>query len=136
MTLSPTISQSDDRGVMPGEFAGMYQAGFESGYKRGKEAGYRQGFNEGTAAPPQHPKSARVGDPEVHQGPNNEAATKTAVEGKPAPKVGPLLDPTTRKPRVSGAPRGVLLGMPCVSCRAYLLSDETHCPCCKQPRAA
>lgn len=106
MTLSPTISEGnrEDHGVMPGEFAGMYRAGFESGYKRGREAGYRQGFNEGTAA--------------VQQGPNNGAATKPAVEGKPAPKVGP---------------RRMLLGMPCATCRVYLLSDETHCPCCKQP---
>jgi hypothetical protein len=103
LPLSPAISQRDDHGVMPGEFAGMYQAGFESGYKRGREAGYRQGFNEGTAV--------------VHQGPNNGAAIKIALEGKPAPKVGP---------------RRMLLGMPCVRCRVYLLSEETHCPCCKQ----
>ncbi len=104
MTLSMAVSSADDHTVMPGEFAGMYQAGFESGYKHGREAGYRQGFNEGTAA--------------VHQGPNNGAATKTAVEGKPAAKVGL---------------RRMLLGMPCVRCRVYLLSEETHCPCCKQP---
>jgi hypothetical protein len=103
LTLSPTISQADDHAAMPGEFAGMYQAGFESGYKRGREAGYRQGFNEGTAA--------------VHQDPNNGAGIKIALEGKPAPKVGP---------------RRMLLGMPCVRCRVYLLSDETYCPCCKQ----
>jgi hypothetical protein len=30
----------------------------------------------------------------------------------------------------------MLLGMPCASCRVYLLSDETHCSCLKQPRAA
>jgi hypothetical protein len=104
LPLSAAVSQSDDHGVMPGEFAGMYQAGFESGYKRGKEAGYRQGFNEGIAA--------------VHQGPTNGAATKTAMEGKPAPKSGP---------------RRMLLSMPCGRCRVYLLSEETHCPCCKQP---
>jgi hypothetical protein len=104
LPISPAISQGDDHGIMPGEFAGMYQAGFESGYKRGKEAGYREGFNESIAA--------------VHQGPNNGAAIKIALGGKPAPKVGP---------------RRMLLGMPCVRCRVYLLSDEMHCPCCKQP---
>jgi hypothetical protein len=104
ITISPTISQSEDHAIMPGEFAGMYQAGFESGYKRGREAGYRQGFNEGTAA--------------VQQGPNNGVAIKIALEGKPAPKVGP---------------RRMLLGMPCKTCRVYLMSDETLCPSCKQP---
>src|SRR6266581_1922811 len=118
LPLSPFSQTNVETHDQPGEFAGMYHAGFESGYKRGKEAGYRQGFNEGTAA--------------VQQGPNNGAATKTAVEGKPVPKVGPPLDPTTRKARVSGAPRRMLLGMPCVRCRVYLLSEETHCPCCKQ----
>ena len=107
LPLSPFSQTNVETHDQPGEFAGMYHAGFESGYKRGKEAGYRQGFNEGTAA--------------VQQGANNGAATKTAVEGKPAPKVGP---------------RRMLLGMPCVRCRVYLLSEETHCPCCKQPMRA
>jgi hypothetical protein len=118
LLLQISQEHGEDHAVMPGEFAGMYQAGFESGYKRGREAGYRQGFNEGTAA--------------VHQGPDNGAAIKIALEGKPAPKVGPPLDPTTRKARVSGATRRMLLGMPCVRCRVYLLTEETHCPCCKQ----
>ena len=104
LPLSLAISHGEDHAVMPGEFAGMYQAGFEAGYKSGKEAGYRQGFNESTAA--------------VHQGPNG-VAIKAAVAGKPAPKLGP---------------RRMLLGMPCERCRVYLLSEETHCPCCKQPR--
>jgi hypothetical protein len=110
LALSPTISQGNGEAhaVMPGEFAGMYQAGFESGYKRGREAGYRQGFSESIAA--------------VQQGPDNGAAVQSAVKGKPAPKVGP---------------RRMLLGMPCANCRVYLMSDESHCPCCKQPvRAA
>ena len=111
LPLSPTISEVHghiaDHGVVPGEFAGCIRAGFESGYKHGREAGCRQGFNGNTAA--------------VHQGPNNGAAIKVALEGKPAPKIGP---------------RRVLLGMPCVRCQVYLLSEETHCPCCKQPRAA
>jgi hypothetical protein len=88
---------------MPGEFAGMYQAGFESGYSSGREAGYRQGLNEGIAA--------------VHQGPSKGAVLATVQEGRPAPK---------------GGPRRMLLGMPCAKCRVYLLSGETHCPCCKQ----
>ncbi len=53
--------------------------------------------------------------PTISQG--DDHGVKTAVEGKPAPKVGP---------------RRMLLGMPCVRCRVYLLSEETHCPCCKQ----
>jgi hypothetical protein len=74
LPLSPQVSQGDgDHAVMPGEFAGMYQAGFEAGYDQGREAGYRQGLAESIAA--------------VQQGPNG-AAIKTAV-GKPAPKVGP-----------------------------------------------
>jgi hypothetical protein len=84
----------------------MYQAGFEAGYKSGREAGYQQAFRESIAA--------------VHQGPNG-ASEATAVKGKPAPKLGL---------------RRMLLGMPCKNCRVYLLSDETYCPCCKQPRAA
>ncbi len=104
----PQNSNGDGVSSMPGEFEGMYQAGFESGYEEGREAGYRQGLGESIAA--------------VHQGPNNRAATKTAPEGKPTPKLGP---------------RRMLLGMPCTTCRVYLLSDEIHCPCCKQPvRAA
>jgi hypothetical protein len=110
LPLSPQVSQGhgEDHAVMPGEFAGMYQAGFEAGYESGKEAGYRQGLEESIAA--------------VQQGPKNGADTKSAIEGKPAPKVGP---------------RRMLLGMPCARCRVYLVSEETHCPCCKQPvRAA
>ena len=109
LPLSPQVSQGhgEDHGVMPGEFAGMYQAGFDAGYKSGKETGYKQGFREGMAA--------------VHQGPNNGVAVKPPPEGKPAVKIGP---------------RRMLLGMPCKSCRVYLLSDETHCSCLKQPRAA
>jgi hypothetical protein len=106
LPLSPEVSHrhGEDHAVMPGEFAGMYQAGFDAGYESGKEAGYRQGFGEGIAT--------------VQQGPNNGAAVKSAVEGKPAPKIGP---------------RRMLLGMPCERCRVYLLSEETDCPCCKQP---
>ena len=96
-------SNNDGMSAMPDEFAGMYQAGFESGYEQGREAGYRQGLGESIAA--------------VHQGPKNGAATKKAIEGKPAPKLGP---------------RRMLLGMPCARCRVYLLNDETHCPCCKR----
>ena len=111
LPLSPAISQAnghcEDHGVMPGEFVGMYQAGFDAGYEQGRETGYRQGFNERDAA--------------VQPGANNGAAVKLAVEGKPAPGSGP---------------RQRLLGMPCRSCRVYLLNDETCCPCCKQPRAA
>ena len=88
---------------MPAEFGGMYQAGFDAGYNQGKESGYRQGFAEGIAA----------GQP----GPNG-ASAGMAIAGKPAPKSGP---------------RRMLIGMPCARCRVYLLSEETQCPCCKQP---
>jgi hypothetical protein len=97
-------SNGDGVSSMPGEFAGMYQAGFESGYSNGREAGYRQGFREGFAA--------------VHQGQAKDAAGATASAAKTALK---------------GGPRRMLLGMPCARCRVYLLSEETHCPCCKQP---
>src|SRR5437667_9035851 len=102
LPLSPEVSRrhGEDHAVMPGEFAGMYQAGFDAGYKSGKQAGYRQGFNESTTA--------------VQQGVDNEAALQSAVKGKPAARNGPLR---------------MLLGMPCVRCRVYLLSEETHCPC-------
>ena len=103
LPLSLAISHGEDHAVMPGEFAGMYQAGFDAGYKSGKQAGYRQGFNESTTA--------------VQQGVDNGAALQSAVKGKPAARNGPLR---------------MLLGMPCVRCRVYLLSEETHCPCCKQ----
>ena len=103
---SLALSQSEAHAVMPGEFAGMYQAGFEAGFKSGREAGYQQTFKESIAA--------------VHQGPNG-ASEATAVKGKPALKDGP---------------RRMLLGMPCKNCRMYLMSNEPHCPCCKQPRAA
>jgi hypothetical protein len=121
LPLSPQVSQGhgEDHAAMPGEFAGMYQVGFEAGYEQGREAGYQQGFGEGRAA--------------VQQGPSNGAATKQAIDGKPAPEVGPRLDPVAEKARVTGGPRRMLLGMPCQRCRVYLLSDETCCPCCKQP---
>jgi len=116
LPLGLPVSKDDGASSMPEAFAGMFQAGFESGYSSGREAGYQKGFVEGYAA--------------AHQGPSNEAALdpdtlkvrmpgtpQAAVEGKPAPKVGP---------------RRMLLGMPCTTCRVYLLSDETHCPCCQQ----
>jgi hypothetical protein len=102
LPLSVAVSLGEDHAVMSGEFVGMYQAGFEAGYKSGKQAGYQQGFNEGIAA--------------VHQG-TNGASEPTASKGKPAPKAGP---------------RRILLGMPCTICRVYLMSNETHCSCCKQ----
>src|SRR5260370_40481559 len=105
LPLSSAILHDDGEAhsFMPGEFAGMYQAGFEAGYKRGREAGYRQGFNEGTAA--------------VQQSPNG-ASDARAHEGRPAPNHGP---------------RRILLVMPCATRRVYLMRGETHCPCCKQP---
>jgi hypothetical protein len=100
-------SNGDGVSSMPGEFAGMYQAGFESGYSSGREAGYRQGFNEGIAA--------------VHQEHAKDVEGATASAAKTALK---------------GGPRRMLLGMPCAKCRVYLLSGETHCPCCKRTVAA
>jgi hypothetical protein len=106
---APLAQNSDGDGVssMPGEFAGMYQAGFEAGYEQGREAGYRQSLGEGIAAV--HPEHAQ------------DAAGATASAARTALK---------------GGPRRMLLGMPCARCRVYLLSEETHCPCCKQTRAA
>src|SRR5947207_8261894 len=94
LPLAPQVSRGDDHALMPGEFAGLYQAGFEAGYQSGSEAGYQQVFKESIAA--------------VHQGPNR-ASEATAVKGKPAPKNGP---------------RRMLLGMPCKNCRMYLMSNE------------
>ena len=101
LPLALPVSKGDGLSSRPEAFAGVFQAGFESGYNSGRDAGYQKGFAEGYAA--------------VHQGPNNGAATKTAVEGKPAPKLGP---------------RRMLLGMPCPKCRVYLHDAETHCPSC------
>lgn len=119
LPLSHPISPADDDAVMPGEFAGMYQAGFEAGYSKGKEAGHQQGFAEGYAAVHQGPNGAAFGP--GAQKAHASVGPKTAIEGKPAPKHGP---------------RRMLLGMPCRVCRVYLMNDETHCPCCKQPVAA
>src|SRR5438067_12479838 len=98
IALALSQAHREDHVVMPGEFAGMYQAGFEAGYKSGREAGYQQVFRESIAA--------------VHQGPNG-ASEAAAVKGKPAPKHGP---------------RRMLLGMPCKNCRVYLINDDPHWP--------
>jgi hypothetical protein len=107
LPLLPELSRNDAPALMPGEFAGMYQAGFEAGYEKGREAGYRQGFSESIAT--------------VREGPDNGAAQQSPVKGNPAPKPGPWR---------------MLLGMPCERCHVYLMSDETCCPCCKQMRTA
>ena len=128
-----TAPQADDHVLMPAEFAGMYQAGFEAGYRSGREAGYQQGLSDGFrsktefAAQPAAIEKTVEGD--MHK--LGAAVTPFPVEGQPATKNGPL-DPDTRKLRVPGPPRRMLLGMPCKTCRVYLMSDETHCPCCKQ----
>jgi hypothetical protein len=133
LPLSSTASQADDHVLMPGEFAGMYQAGFEAGCSSGREAGYQQGFSDGfrnkTEFAGQTAAIEKTVDRDAHK--LRVAVTPLPVEGQPATKNGPL-DPDTRKPRVPGPPRRVLLGMPCKTCRVYLMSDETHCPCCKQ----
>ena len=103
LPLTPTLAQAAEHALIPEQFATMYLAGFEAGYGNGRQAGYQQGFTEGNAA--------------VQPGPNGASVTR-ATEDKPAPKHGP---------------RRMLLGMPCKVCRVYLLSEETHCPCCKQP---
>jgi hypothetical protein len=80
---------------------------FQAGFESGYKNGRETSFREGYAA--------------AHQGPSNGAAVTSAADARTAPK---------------GGPRRMLLGMPCERCRVYLLSDETSCPCCKQPRAA
>ena len=133
IALPPMSELSCDpaHALMPAEFAGMYQSGFEAGYKSGREAGYQQGFHDGFSS-----KREFAGQPAaIDETPNGDAQKRVAVtplpvEGQPATKNGPL-DPDTRK-RVPGPPRRMLLGMPCKHCRVYLMSDETHCPCCKQ----
>ena len=126
-----TAPQADNHVLMPGEFAGMYQAGFEAGFRSGMEAGYQQGLSDGfrskTEFAGQPAAIEETLDGDAH---HRAAVTPFPVEGQPATKYGPL-DPDTRK-RVPGPPRRMLLGMPCKHCRVYLMSDETHCPCCKQ----
>jgi hypothetical protein len=107
LALTLPVAQGDGLSSMPEAFEGVFQAGFESGYSSGRDAGYRQGFAEGFAA--------------AHKDAPSSAAVTPALEGKPAQK---------------GGPRRMLVGMPCVRCRLYLHSDETHCPCCQQARAA
>src|SRR5579864_7570018 len=136
LPLSPTAPQADDRALMPGEFAGMYQAGFEAGYRSGREAGYRQGLSDGFRSRAEFAGQLAAIEETLNGDAQQRAAvTRLPVEGQPATKNGPL-DPDTRKLRVPGPARRVLLGMPCKTCRVYLMSDETHCPCCKQPVAA
>jgi len=137
LPLLPTAPQADDHVLMPAEFAGMYQAGFEAGYRSGREAGYQQGLSDGfrskTESATQPAAIEKTVESDMHK--LGAAVTHFPVEGQPATKHGPL-DPDTRKLRVPGPPRRMLLGMPCKTCRVYLMSDETHCPCCKQPVAA
>jgi hypothetical protein len=138
LPLAPALPQADDDALMPGEFAGMYQAGFEAGYKSGRESGYQQGFNDGFS------KREFASQPAASQGasektPSDDArervgVTPFPVEGQPATKNGPL-GPDTRN-RVPGPPSRMLLGMPCKHCRVYLMSGETHCPCCKEKVAS
>jgi len=116
LPLAMPVSKDDRASSMPEAFAGMYQAGFESGYNSGREAGYQKGFVEGYAAIHQGPSNGAALDPDTRKV-GAPGALQAAVKGKPAPKVGP---------------RRMLLGMPCARCRVYLLSEETHCPCCKQ----
>jgi len=137
LPLLATAPQTDDHALMPAEFAGMYQAGFEAGYRSGRETGYHQGLSDGfrskTESAAQPAAIEKMVDGDTHKA--SVAVTRLPVEGQPATKNGPL-DPDTRKLRVPGPPRRMLLGMPCKTCRVYLMSDETHCPCCKQPVAA
>jgi len=132
-----TAPQADNHVLMPGEFAGMYQAGFEAGFRSGMEAGYQQGLSDGfrskTEFAGQPAAIEKTVDGDAHK--LRVAVTPLPVEGQPATKNGPL-DPDTRKLRVSGPPRRMLLGMPCKTCWVYLMSGETHCPCCRQPVAA
>jgi hypothetical protein len=106
LPLSPQISQGN------GADHSIMPPEFAGMYQAGFDAGYKGGKEAG------YRQGFVEGVAAVHQGPNDGASS--AVEGKPAPKSGP---------------RRMLVGMPCKRCRVYLVSDETHCPCCKQSRA-
>jgi hypothetical protein len=94
-----------DNSTMPGEFAGLYQAGYEAGFDSGRESGYRQGYEAG------------FGDGRRQR---NDVAAPAAVEN--APENAPVM-------------RSRLFGLPCTKCRRLMYSDETRCAYCKAPRA-
>jgi hypothetical protein len=94
---------------MPGEFAGMYQAGYEAGYASGRESGYRQGYEAG-----------------FEDGRRQDDAGSTAAAA--------AVENASENVAAMGKAR--LFGLPCTKCRRLMFSDETRCPYCKAPRAA
>ncbi len=80
---------------------------FAGTYQAGYEAGYATGKEAGF----------RQGSASAHQGSTTGAAA-TVGEAGTASKRGSRM----------------LLGMPCVKCRIYLYSEETHCPGCGYSR--
>jgi hypothetical protein len=107
LPLTPKISPSEDHGVMPGEFAGMYQAGYEAGLASGRESGYRQGYEAG------------FGDGRRQR---NDVTAPAAVENDPE--------------SATAMAKSRLFGLPCTKCRRLMYSDEARCAYCKAPRAA
>jgi hypothetical protein len=93
---------------MPGEFAGMYQAGYEAGLACGRESGYRQGYEAG------------FGDGR-RQGDAGSTAAPAAVENTPE--------------KVAGTVKARFFGLPCGKCRRLMYSDEAKCSFCRAPRA-
>jgi hypothetical protein len=133
LPLTAALSKADDCAFMPGEFAGMYQAGFEAGCKSAREAGYQQGFHDGFSSKRELAGQRATIDQMPNAGARDlVAVTPLPVEGQPATKRGPL-DPDTRK-CVSGPSRRRLLGLPCTSCRCFFYADEARCPICHTPR--
>jgi hypothetical protein len=107
ITSQRTSGSDHDVPPMPGEFAGLYQAGYEAGFASGHEAGYRQGLQAGRL--------------------EGFAAGDRNQNGNP---------PATAAPESNSIPRSRLFGLPCTKCRRLMYSDETRCPYCKAPRAA
>lgn len=91
---------------MPGEFAGLYQAGYEAGFSSGRESGYRQGYEAG------------FGDGRSQR---SAFAAPAAVEDAP---------------EHAAVMRSRLFGLPCAKCRRLMYSVEARCAYCKAPRAA
>jgi hypothetical protein len=108
-TDSETLTQrTNGQGVgsMLEEFAGLYQAGYETGFASGHEAGYRRGLETGRLE----------GRAAVRKNENRNAAAA-------APET-----------NAAGIQQSRLFGLPCITCRRLMYSDEARCPYCKAPR--
>jgi hypothetical protein len=103
LALTPALPQANPPVLMPGEFAGMYEAGFEAGTKRqgsgisaglNKEFSTKRDFAGQPAAMPRASEATHDGDKRRHV-----AVTFFPVEGQPATEDGPL------DPRYAQSPR-------------------------------